>query len=782
MPTNTIYKAPLDTARTYLRRGWKPLPVPFKSKNPGFLHWQNFNVTEADLSQYFNGQPQNIGVLLGQASGGLVDIDLDCYEAVTLAPSFLPGTNAAFGRASRGLTHFLFRCSNIKTTKFVDPLRTKSQDANLGLTATLCEIRSTGSQTIFPGSTHPNGELIEWHSDGLPATVDESRLSTAVARVAAASLLTRYWTTGKRHDVSMALAGGLLRAHWTEDETVSFIEAICRAANDEEARARVRNVVTTAAKLKAGSNATGLPTLSRLLDAQVVGRVCEWLGINAEPATLHKKPVDSDNDTPRKISQATKLMSFAQQIELFHNAESQCFAAVPVGGHKEILNLRSGAFRDWLAHEFWRREGVMPSSQALQDAIYGLSGKARFDESPVEIHLRVAEAAGVIYLDLCDDSWRVIRISRDGWTIVNDAPVKFRRTRGMTALPEPQRGGSIAALRNFINIKDESWPLVITWLVSTFRPNKPFPILALHGEQGSAKSTTARVLRSLIDPNRAALRSEPRDERDLMITATNSWLVTLDNLSRVPTWLSDSLCRLSTGSGFSTRELYSNSDEILFEAMRPILINGIEELSTRSDLLDRTLLVSLPTIPDHRRRTETEFWREFETARPSILGALLDAVSGALREYNSVLPARLPRMADFAQWATAAESSLGLAEGAFLDAYTGNRTASNDLALEASPVAAALLPFVEAEGCWTGTSSELLGELNRRTRDDLQRQPGWPKASNSLSGILKRLAPNLRAAGVNVTRPTRSGKMGSRLIQLEYKSKLSSESSDRLDG
>ncbi len=218
----------------------------------------------------------------------------------------------------------------------------------------------------------------------------------------------------------------------------------------------------------------------------------------------------------------------------------------------------------------------------------------------------------------------------------------------MLAQPTPQTGGNLSDLKRFINIRDEDFPLIAAWLVAAFRPHHPFPVLTFNGEQGSAKSTSARVLRSLIDPNQAALRTLPRDERDLMIAATNGWLVALDNLSSIRGWLSDALCRLSTGGGFATRQLHADDDEMIFDAMRPILLNGIEELATRSDLLDRAIIVTLPIITEESRREASEVWREFEIARPSLFGALLDAISEA------------PKRGDAAREPVAAERAVTL--------------------------------------------------------------------------------------------------------------------------
>ena len=210
--------------------------------------------------------------------------------------------------------------------------------------------------------------------------------------------------------------------------------------------------------------------------------------------------------------------------------------------------------------------------------------------------MRTAEREEAIYLDLADDRWRAVEITCDGWRIMENPPAYFRRSPGMLPLPLPVVGGSIGELRELINIGEaEDFALLAAWLVGAIRPRGPYPVLVLHGEQGSAKSTMARLLRALIDPNSAGLRCEPRNRHDLMIAAKNGWVISLDNLSDIPAWLSDALCRLSTGGAFATRELYSDTDEVLFEAQRPVILNGIEELATRGDLLDRSLIIELGT-------------------------------------------------------------------------------------------------------------------------------------------------------------------------------------------
>jgi hypothetical protein len=232
-----------------------------------------------------------------------------------------------------------------------------------------------------------------------------------------------------------------------------------------------------------------------------------------------------------------------------------------------------------------------------------------------------------------------------------------------------------------------------------------------------------------------------------MSAANNSWCLAYDNLSHVPSWLSDNFCRLSTGGGFATRELYTDQDEVIFDSQRPLLLTSIDEIATRSDLLDRCLIIWLPTIPEDQRRSEAELFEEFRKVRPQFLGALLDALAVGLQRLPSIKLPSLPRMADFAVWATAAETAFGWPSGTFISAYQGNRESANEVALEASVIARPLLDLLEAEGEWTGSSSELLKVLEQRQDDQAHKPSGWPKNPRSLSGHLKRLAPNLREAG-----------------------------------
>ena len=183
-------------------------------------------------------------------------------------------------------------------------------------------------------------------------------------------------------------------------------------------------------------------------------------------------------------------------------------------------------------------------------------------------------------------------------------------------------------------------------------------MIVLSGEQGSAKSTFSAILRALLDPNTAPLRALPREDRDLFIAASNGHVLAFDNVSGLPGWISDTLCRLATGGGFAVRQLYTDQDEVLFDAARPVILNGIEEIVTRPDLADRAVFLTLQPIPEEHRRPEQELWAAFDAERPRVLGVLLDAVVEGLKRLPETRLEKLPRMADFALWATACETAL----------------------------------------------------------------------------------------------------------------------------
>ncbi len=545
--------------------------------------------------------------------------------------------------------------------------------------------------------------------------------------------------------------------------------------NDDTGREHVEKTAASVHGMAKSVRILTLPDLpnkgdvSNWIDA---GGTAERLRELAAVATEWQPDPDAKKKQERGPSQATLLAELAKDAELFHapGSDGEAYATIPVRRHGETHRIRSAALHRWLLAGFYRQHEKAPAAQAMQDALALLSAQAMFDAPEIEVHVRCAEHDGDYWLDLADDQWRAVRITPQGWEVVEHPPVKFTRRRGMQALSAPVRDGTIEELRPFVNVPDaDDWALVLSWLAAALRPDGPYPVLGINGEAGSAKSTTSRVLRAVVDPNAAPLRSEPRDSRDLHIAASNAWLVAFDNLSGVRAALSDDLCRLATGGGFATRELYSDREECIFESMRPILLNGIEDVAVRGDLADRAIVLTLPPIPDTQRQTEAALFRSFEQARPRILGALLDAVSAAMRNLPTVSLPTLPRMADFAMWATAAEPALGLAPGAFMQAYIGNAATRVETVIEASPIGAPVLGLMRDRGVWEGTAAELLAELesDRHTDERTRKRRDWPGTAKRIGTAMRRLAPVLRSRGIEVRFEREAGGSRSRLIRIE---------------
>jgi len=498
-------------------------------------------------------------------------------------------------------------------------------------------------------------------------------------------------------------------------------------------------------------------TTARALD--LVNAAVSVGKINTESATPTRERKSTDDDGAsggrRRPAQRDVLIGCAEFCELWHDSYRTAYGSFTVNGHREHWPVRSRDFRMWLSGQFYEKTGAALGSQALEDGVRILEARS-INEGPVyDCFTRVGYADGKLYLDLGDASWRGVEITTTGWQVVEKPSLKFLRSPSTRPLPTPEGGALIEELRQFINTKsDDDFLLVIAWIVAALRHRGPFPILVVNGEAGSGKSIFSRIVRSLVDPSAAPIRAVPRDDRDLVVSAANSWVLAFDNLSSVPVWLADALCRLATGSGFATRMLHTDRDEMIFDAARPIIINGIPALTDRSDLADRAVTIHLAAILEDERLPEDDLLADFERARPRILGALLDAVSCALGNVDGVKLDHVPRMADFCKWITAAESGLGLETGTFAAAYSENRRDISEASFEADSVAVAiwkLLTIKMVDG-FTGTATALLDEINNHVSETTRRSKYWPQNAAQLGNRVARAAPLLKAKGCTVER------------------------------
>ncbi|MCG0313946.1 MAG: bifunctional DNA primase/polymerase, partial [Calditerricola sp.] len=731
-----------------------------RDKKPIIASWQKYQkqaATPEQVAQWARQYPgANWAIVTGEVSGVVV-VDFDSEEAFReLERRGLP--DAPMVRTGKGW-HVYFAHPGRPIKNAVKVL--------LGV-----DVRGDGGYVVAPPSVHPSGvqyrwvdgrsifeltppPMPEWLTETLFATAETAATVTVEASPAGAAdnvAEARRWIEEVLpHPIRWVGADGRTRCPFHDDHNPSF------TVNVEK---RVWHCFT----------GCGSGTFTELAERLGVEPPA-WYGPRPDGRET-APPTEQEGSQKKSAAQIMVNEALESRAEFWHTPERECWATVPVEAHWETYRIRSKDFKLWLSRLYHARKGKAPGSQAVQDALNVIEGYALFDGPEYTVHVRVAEAGGRVYIDLGDETWRAVEVDAAGWRIVANPPVRFWRPRGLLPLPEPEKGGTLEDLRGFIrsNVDDEAFVSIVAWLIGAMMPRGPYPILLLEGEQGAGKSTLSRMLRALVDPHDMALRRPPRDERDLFVAAVNSHVLAFDNLSGLPDWLSDALCVLSTGGGFAARELYSDREETILKAQKPVMLNGIDEIARRADLRDRTLRVWLTRPAEDEAMDEETLWRRFEAARPWLFGALLDAVSAALCHWDAAKLDKPPRMADFARWVVAAEmgGALPWEPGTFLRVYHDQQDAMARDAVEGDPVATGILRLlVENGGCWTGTATDLLMALDQRASEADKRSKTWPTTPRVLSNRLRRLAPDLRkAAGVEVEF-ARTGKDRTRIIRLE---------------
>jgi hypothetical protein len=458
--------------------------------------------------------------------------------------------------------------------------------------------------------------------------------------------------------------------------------------------------------------------------------------------------------------------------------------AVQDGGPNLALPLRGrGGLRQALAALYRANHGRPPGANALADALLVLEGIAQ-GAPRRDVHLRVADHAGGVVVDLGDtEGGRAVIVSGGAWRIAERSPVLFRRTSLVGPMPTPVRGGRLERLAELVNVPDGSWPLLVSWLLACWLPSQPAPLLLLAGEQGTGKSTAARLFVETVDPGPAPLRTAPRDVESWVTAAAASRVVALDNLSGVPAWLSDALCRAVTGDGLVRRALYTDSDVSVLNFRRAVLLTAIDAGALRGDLADRLLTVDLERIDDAHRRTDAGLGRAWSDARPEVVGGLLDLLAEVLVVLPGVHLDRLPRMADFARLVAAVDTVLGT-DG--LAAYLGQRFTLAETVVEGDPVAAAMRSIATARRRWEGTAGELLEVVTDEAHGDRKPPRWWPGTPRAMAGAARRAAPALRQLGVEVDFVRSTDSARARLVRLTARKtppeepSESSEPSDQL--
>jgi len=734
-------------AAALIRRGVAVIPVLAGEKNPGRPGWEALRITEEEIPNYWtNGQ--NIGLLCGEPSDGRVDVDLDTDEAVPIAGRFLSPTLTS-GRKSRPHSHWWYVSPNAESSDWKDTDGSK-----------LVELRSTGRQTLVAPSTHPDGDEYVWHAEtGLKmAEIGAAELTRRLRELATAVLIARHLPPirtgtegGGRHDYALALAGFLLRpGRMGEDLTLKVLRAAWDAKGwpgDKEKREAYRDlegiVRDTSENLAAGEPVVGGPTLEEMAPG-IVRLMYKWWGWERKP-----QAEDNAGEKEERRNQADRLIGYALEDvqELFVDQHGAPHALID----GEPVPLASRCY-SWLRRLMWEEEGRSVSGEYLKMAAGTLSAHAEFSGESRELYTRAAWHEGILYYELRPG--KVVRIGPGGWIFEASPPVLFRRYVNLKPLPDPEAGGSLDVLDELVNLKSErDRRLFKAYLVTLPLEHVGRPIFNASGAMGSGKTTIGRVVKRTWDPT--APETVRFDPRDFLQKAMHAYVVMLDNQNTIPEWAADSLCRLVTGEADSKRRLYTDDEDVIIELRRAAILNGINVPTERGDVLDRSLVVELERISDGERKTEEELWERFETEHPKVLGALFDTLSRAIALKPSLKLSRRPRLADWGEYAASVYEVMGWGAEAFPRDWDEVVRVQNQATLDGSPVAQAIIKFMQNKGEYTAASSEMHSKLKvvaAQLGVDVERDKAWPKSARWLWRRIKEVLPLLVAAGIEASR------------------------------
>jgi hypothetical protein len=457
---------------------------------------------------------------------------------------------------------------------------------------------------------------------------------------------------------------------------------------------------------------------------------------------------------------------------LFHDEDEETYITIRVPeldksteeqkeGHWQTLPIDSGKKSNFAALIYKKYKtlfGSVISENALKSVVQQCSAIALYDGQCLPVYRRVAHDVDNqrIYIDLGNDQWEMVAIDSQGWQIIPSSEcqaVRFVRAKQQRPLVKPKVGGIIDLLWKHLNISQaHARYLILAWLLECLRLQTHYPVLEISGGQGTAKSTLQERLRDLIDPNMAKLRGEPREVRDIYVAAHNSYVVSFNNVSYLTDKKQDALCNVSTGGGDATRSLYSNHEEHVIEVKRPVIMNGIPELATRSDLGDRVIAVRPDAITDKQRQSDIVLKERWENDLPAILGALYNLMVGVLKELPNVEQAQTERarLADYTALGQAMLNVMGI-EDSFYHIYKANRDSVIERTLESSPLAQALVKLIDDKLHYKGAKGQLLEVLVNDYLPTHYDKSAFPKSARGLGDALRRLAPALLVRGIEIT-------------------------------
>lgn len=520
-------------------------------------------------------------------------------------------------------------------------------------------------------------------------------------------------------------------------DCISAIDGAIQKLKDGDAGAHFEDDVIQAARLLLQNDKAAFQRKRlELKTAHKMASITEWLAL--------VKQSDTEAEASGKAGEVIELIQDC--ATLFHNSSRDCYAGFKKDGHVENWSINSTGFTEWLSFKTYTELNYSLSDAALKTALTTIKGIAIHDGQEQEVFMRCARYCDGYLIDLANEQWSVVEVTATGWRLLDESPIRFIRSNTETALPMPGKS-NIDLLWRYVNADAVDKDLILSFMLDTWRPDTPYPLLFITGEQGSGKSNTHSHIRQITDPNSIPLRTAPKGVEDLFVCAATNHQASFENMSNLSPVFQDALCTIATGGGFAKRRLYSDADESVIEVKRPVIMNGIADAVTRPDLIDRMVHITAPMLADVME--EQVITANFERDRSAIFTGLLDLFSQALARLPGINLTAKPRMIDFVKLGEAVSRALDKPAGTFTECYLLNRAESLARSIDSSPAAVAIQEFIQAQYqlSWTGTAKALKAALDENYKPD---GDAWPRSPKGLTEALKRMAPALRGVGVHI--------------------------------
>ena len=462
--------------------------------------------------------------------------------------------------------------------------------------------------------------------------------------------------------------------------------------------------------------------------------------------------INIDKTDEKSKTQEEIILDIVDKLDIYKNSMDEVYVKVNINEQIKHLKVDSYLFKQWISLEYNNTTKKMPSAENISKAINLLKARGMLLE-PVIIGQRCIAKDNTIYYDLANSKGEIVKIDTNGWIITTDSECIFDSNTIMKAQVRPVKFNDLNILDKYFRYKDANH-LVLqkVALVSSFIDDIQRPISLLHGDKGSAKTSSMKLIRNIVDPSVVPITSLPRSTDDLAVALTNQYLICFDNIDKISNDISDLLCTAVTGGGYAKRKLYTDSEQHVMNFKKCIVLNGINVVATKSDLLDRCILMELDRIPSNERIGEYELDKMIEEDMPKILGAIFTTISKAMNKYKEIELKNLGRLADFTKWGYSIAEVSGIGGETFLNAYLNNQKDSNYEAILSNPVGAAIVKLNRSNSKWEGTPTELLRQLTDIAESENINTSisGWPKAANSLSRRLNEIKSNLKDIGIDI--------------------------------